>query len=358
MKRASGYEVVFAEGAFDEGSDALAAVLRKVTGAERPRVMLVADMNVVQHTQGLGRRIGAYMQAHGLDLAGQPVVIPGGEKAKFDDMRGALRVAAAAVESMIGPDGCMLVLGGGSILDVAGWAAAQLGGGVKVVRMPTTVAAMLDAAYADNAALDLAEAKDALRVPAAPSAVVVDVSFASTVLDGVWRAGYSEAVRIATVCDAALARRLADLAEGFKSRSREALDETVRAVAALRGKKGDTGFAQWAALRLEAMSGYKLPHGYAVAIGIALDTAYAQLRGLMSSADRDIVCGTLEGCGAMDGAQHSRHLLSRADAVLQGLETWRFVSKSGEIAVPKGLGRHVSELPDIATMKQALDMLK
>ena len=342
MKRASGYEVVFAEGAFDEGSDALAAVLRKITGAERPRVMLVADMNVVQHTQGLGRRIGAYMHAHGLDLAGQPVVIPGGEKAKFDDMHGALRVAAAAVESMIGPDGCMLVLGGG----------------VKVVRMPTTVAAMLDAAYADNAALDLAEAKDALRVPAAPSAVVVDVSFASTVLDGVWRAGYSEAVRIATVCDAALARRLADLAEGFKSRSREALDETVRAVAALRGKKGDTGFAQWAALRLEAMSGYKLPHGYAVAIGIALDTAYAQLRGLMSSADRDIVCGTLEGCGAMDGAQHSRHLLSRADAVLQGLETWRFVSKSGEIAVPKGLGRHVSELPDIATMKQALDMLK
>ena len=125
-----------------------------------------------------------------------------------------------------------------------------------------------------------------------------------------------------------------------------------------RFSKGDTGFAQWAALRLEAMSGYKLPHGYAVAIGIALDTAYAQLRGLMSSADRDIVCGTLEGCGAMDGAQHSRHLLSRADAVLQGLETWRFVSKSGEIAVPKGLGRHVSELPDIATMKQALDMLK
>ena len=353
------YPIVFAEDLFGEGNTTLAETLRAATGSERPRVMLVADMNVVQRTEGLGTRIGRYVQAHGIELAGQTVVLSGGEKVKCDGMQSAMRVASAAIDAKIGSNGCMLVLGGGTVLDVAGWAASQARGGVKLVRVPTTVAAMVDAAYAGCAALDVAGVKDALRVRSVPAAVVVDLAFADTILDGVWRAGFSEAVRIAAVSDAPLARKLASLAGPYASRDRAAMEETVRLSVAARRKKGPTGFALWSALRLEAMSGYKLPHGYAVAIGIAVDATYAQLKGLVGEDVRDSLCGMLEACGAMDGAMHSRHLLGQTEAVLKGLDAWRLSTGGDAIELPGGLGkRAVDEKPDRETMKQALNMLK
>ena len=94
-------------------------------------------------------------------------------------------------------------------IDVAGYAAAQIRGGVKVVRVPTTPAAMMDAAFAEDAAVDSPAVKDALRVPCPPAAVVIDPKFAATVLDGVWRGGIGEAVRQAAVRDGALMKRIA-----------------------------------------------------------------------------------------------------------------------------------------------------
>ena len=64
-------------------------------------------------------------------------------------------------------------------------------------RMLRLFADALVAAFAEYAALDTFAVKDALRVKSIPSGVVVDTSFASTVLDGVWRGGIGEAVRFA-----------------------------------------------------------------------------------------------------------------------------------------------------------------
>ena len=352
------FPVVFAEDVFAEGNTALSDTLRKVTGADNPRMMLVADMNVVQHTDGLGTKIGRYVKDNGLVLMDSPVVLPGGEKIKFDNMHCAMRVASAAVEAKIGANDCIVALGGGTILDVAGWAAAQVRGGVKIVRIPTTVAAMIEAGFADTAALDCAGVKDALRVPCRPSAVVVDTRFASTVLDGVWRAGFSEAVRIAAVSDVALMKRLSEVATDFKNRDDYAMVEAVNGAIDARMKCGGSDFGLWSALRLEAMSGYKLPHGYAIAIGVAVDTAYAQLRGLMTEEERAVVMAALDDCGAMDGALHSRHLVAQAEVVMRGLDAWRLSTGDECVPVPKGIGSSILEKIDRDTMKQALNMIK
>ena len=141
------YPVVFTKDVFAEENDDLAKTLRTATGIEHPKVLLVADMNVVHHTEGLGTKIGRYIQEHGIELAASPVVISGSEKAKGDNLQSAMRVASAAIEARVGVNDVMLVLGGGSMIDIAGWAASQVRGGMRLVRMPTTVAAMADAAY-------------------------------------------------------------------------------------------------------------------------------------------------------------------------------------------------------------------
>ena len=353
------YPILFADDVFCDVKPELANLLRTLTGSEHPRILIVADMNVVQRIEGLGTKIGRYLQAHGIELAASPVVISGSEKIKADDMHSALRIASAAVSAKIGRNDVMVVIGGGSILDVACWAAAQVRGGVHVVRMPTSVASMIDAAYADYAALDLCCVKDSMRIESIPSAVVVDTGFATTVLDGVWRAGFAEALRIATVFDAEGFNRFAELAKPFNGRDFEAMSDIVRTAVDIRRRNGATTFGLWSALRLESMSNYKVPHGYAVAIGIVIDAFYANLRGLITEAERDRICEVLEDSGAMDCAFHSRHLISSADSVLRGLDAWRLSSGSGSIVLPNGIGKFViEENPDKDTMKEALNMLK
>ena len=352
------FPVEFVSGVFEEGNGTLAEVVR-AAGGEAARIFIVADMNVVQRTEGLGTRIGRYVQANRLELAGSPVVIAGGEKAKSDRLSSAIQVMAAMLDARIGSGDVVLAIGGGSVLDVAGYAAAQVRGGVSLVRMPTTPAAMIDAAFATMAAVDSTHVKDALQVASVPKAVVVDTAFARTVLDGVWRGGFAEAVRLALVADASLFRRLVAAADEYRARNFEVFDEIVRAAVAVRLKKGDSGFGLWSACRLEALSGYKLPHGYSVAIGVAVDTVYAALKGYLAEDERDQVLALLKACGAMDGASHSRHLITRFDAVLCGLDAWRLGPGGAAIVLPAGIGKsRLEENPDRETMKTALDMVK
>lgn len=346
QKNCFSYPVEFVEDAFGE-SDVLANTLRKVTGSDEPKVLIVADMNVVQRIEGLGTKIGRYVQEHGIRLAGSPVVIAGGEKIKADNLQSALRIVSEMLQAKIGCDDVVLAIGGGTLLDVAGYAAAQVRGGVKIVRMPTTPAAMMGAAYADYAAVDSATVKDALRVPSVPAAVVIDTSFAASVLDGVWRGGIGEAVRLAVATDAALFRKVESLAEGYRGRDMSAFAEIVKQVKAVRAKKGGTQLAQWAALRLESMSGYKLPHGYAIAIGVCIDLGYAVQKGYLKPADRDRAVGLLRSCGALDGLSHSGHLLGQADNLLCGIDAWALSAGNDAVPVCRGLGKSgVESVPD------------
>jgi len=357
QKSCLSYPVEFADDVFG-ASPVLAETLKKVTGSESPNILIVADLNVVQRTEGLGSKIGHYVQEHGLRLAGSPVVIAGGEKIKADNLQSALKVVDALLSAKLGRNDVVLALGGGTILDVAGYAAAQVRGGVKIVRLPTTPAAMMGAAYADYAAVDSATVKDALRVPSVPAAVVVDLGFAASVLDGVWRGGVGEAIRLGLALDAALVKKVIQLLPAYRERDAAALEEIVRGVCGLRTKKGDSSFGCWAASRLESMSGYKLPHGYAVSIGLCVDLGYADVRGFLKDGDRDKIVGALEACGALDGLVHSGHLLNQADNLLLGLDAWALITGSSSLPVLDGTGKTKAEPePDREAFRQAIKNL-
>ncbi len=350
--------VRFASDIFAEENTMLIEILKTVTGSEKPRILLVADTNVVQHTEGLGTRIGKYVQTHGITLAASPVVMTGSEKIKGDNFQSVQRILMAALEAKIGVNDVMLVIGGGSLMDVAGFAAAQVRGGMKTVRIPTTLAAMMDGAFSTAAALNVPNIKDAIRLPYRPSAILIDPTFAQTLLDGVWRGGLGEAVRQATLTDASLMKKIAKKAADLRVRDLDATTEIVRAVVESRVKKGTTGFALWSAARLESMSGYKLPHGYSVPMGVCIDSAYAVVRGYLSADDRDFICGALSACGALEGLIHSRHLLQRQSDILYGLDSWRLATGTEELILPAGVGKSVvEESPDRLLFEKVLKEL-
>lgn len=348
-------KVSFVEGIFGEGDTQTIATLREVTGKENPRILLVADANVVQRTEGLGSRIGRYIQANGITLSSPPIVLTGGEKLKTDRMQSVLKIVSAALDARVGSGDVIIALGGGSLLDVANYAAVQVRGGIPVVRIPTTPAAMVDGAFSFTAALNSPNIKDALRVPSYPAAVLIDVAFATTVLDGVWRGGASEMIRQAAVRDSTLMKRLAKEAETLGKRDVPAMSAAIRDTVISRVSRGSSDFALWSALRLEAMSGYRLPHGYAVAIGICIDCAYAVERGMLKPDDQELICRAVADAGALDGLAHSRHLLTQADSVLRGIDAWNLATGSEARTLCVGIGKAKSEdAPDREIYKKVL----
>ena len=354
QKNSCNYPVEFVDDVFGDSPE-LAKVIRKHSKSDEPRILIVADMNVVHRTEGIGSKIGKYLQTHGISLAGSPVVVSGGEKIKADNLQSALKVVSAILEAKLGADDCVVALGGGTLLDVAGYAASPVRGGIGLVRIPTTVAAMIDGAFADYAAVDSVNVKDALRVPSVPLAVLIDTSFAQTILDGVWRGGICEAVRLAISYDSSFFKDIAKKAEEYHDRNFEVMDELVREAVAIRRKKGVSTLADWCAARLESMSGYKLPHGYAVSIGICVEAGYAVRRGLMKEKDRDAICSLLKELGSLDGLHHSRHLFTQADNVLFGLDAWRLSTGSEEIPVLGGIGKlKTDDEPERELLKEAL----
>lgn len=342
-----GYTVNFIDGMFDEENEAFSDILRSLSGSDSPTVFLVADQNVVQKTQSIGTRIGRYFQKYAVRMAAAPVILSGGEKNKADGFQSVTTLISSMVDSKIGANDVVIALGGGALMDIAGYVASQVRGGVKLVRVPTTPAAMVDGAFSEMAAVDYQSVKDAVRVPCVPDCVVIDAGFAATVLDGVWRGGLGEIVRHAAVRDSALMRKFAKCVARLKDRDMEAYREILAAAVESRVKKGASPFALWSANRLESMSGYKLPHGYAVPIGVCIDCAYAVEKKYMKESDQELICRALADCGALDGLVHSHHLLSQADNILYGLDAWRLSTGSEALVLPAGVGKEtVDGSPD------------
>lgn len=309
-----GYRVEIVEDSFGE-SEVLAEVLDGSLG-EGGRVLLVADSNVVTHTEGLGPKIGRYMNEHGLHLAGKAVIVPGGEKVKHESMSAAMTVLDTAVHRHIGENDCILALGGGVLFDLAGWAAAQLGG-IKVVRMPTTPAAMTGAAYAEEALLDRCGRKDVIRLPSPPAAVVIDVSFVKTVMDGVWRAGTGETACIA-VLDKSVCRVFCEAAPLYAARDYDAFARMVGAVAEYRRKTRVEPMVEDLAALLEEQSDFRLPHGYAIPLALMIEAGVLVEKGSVKEKTLTAIREALDACGSLEGLYHSQHILRRREVLFGG----------------------------------------
>jgi 3-dehydroquinate synthase len=194
----------------------------------------------------------------------------------------------------------MMVIGGGAVLDMGGFAAATAHRGIRLIRVPTTVLAQNDSGVGVKNGINAFGAKNFVGTFAPPYAVINDREFLRTLDDRDWRSGIAEAIKVALIKDRAFFESLAIDAERLAppTRDPDAIERLVHRCAELHLEHIATGgdpfelgssrpldFGHWAAHRLEHLTAYRLRHGEAVAIGIALDTTYSWLLGLLSEAE-------------------------------------------------------------------------
>ena len=120
-------------------------------------------------------------------------------------------------------------------------------------------------------------------------------------------------------------------------------------------------FGHWSAHKLETLTKHHLRHGEAVAIGIALDSRYSVLTGLLAEGEEERICALLEHLGFR--LWHAALEATRADgrlAVMEGLREFR-EHLGGELTVTLlegiGTGIEVHEI-DEDRMLAAIEWLK
>ena len=181
--------------------------------------------------------------------------------------------------SEIDRHGVVVALGGGTVGDLAGFAAAAWLRGVRWVQVPTTLLAMVDSSVGGKTGVNSAGTKNGIGAFWQPAAVVADLAVLSTLADDHYRAAFGEIVKYAVAMDRELGERLEAGPEALLGRSPAALEPVVARCVALKarvvaGDEREAGprqilnYGHTIGHALENASGYTAAHGRAVALGM------------------------------------------------------------------------------------------
>jgi shikimate kinase / 3-dehydroquinate synthase len=161
--------------------------------------------------------------------------------------------------------GTVVALGGGTTTDLAGFAAATYMRGIDWVAVPTSLVGQVDAAIGGKTAIDLPEAKNLVGAFHWPARTVIDPALLATLPEEERRNGLAEVVKTGLLAG----ERLWELPD------KELVRRCAAYKAALclrdphdRGPRHALNLGHTFAHALESASGYDLPHGKAVALGL------------------------------------------------------------------------------------------
>ncbi len=200
----------------------------------------------------------------------------------------------------LGRDSCVVSLGGGVVGDMAGFVAATFMRGVPFIQVPTTTLAMIDASVGGKTGVDHALGKNLIGAFHAPCEVLADPAFLTTLDPGLRAEGYAEAVKHGVILDAEYARWLArnarTLLDGDPDAVERAVVQSVRLKAGVvssdmleAGRRQVLNFGHTVAHALELDSGYTLPHGHAVSVGMVAEARIGEARGITASGTSESV---------------------------------------------------------------------
>jgi len=348
------YKVSFTSDVFNRQNPTLINILRNDSVPTPSRAMVFIDSGLAEAMPELYLASESYFRHYSAQvrLVCSPILITGGERIK-NQSRVFLDLVNLCDKYNLDRHAYVLAIGGGSVIDTVGFATSLVHRGVRQIRIPTTTLAQCDAAIGIKNGINFKNKKNLIGSFYPPFAVVNDSRFLKTLDNANWRNGIAEAVKIALIKDPLFFEWIESVSHKLKARSLSEMNQLITRCAQLHlehiANCGDPferrscrplDFGHWAAHKLEQMSGFSIPHGHAVAIGICLDTLYAFDLGLLSDSDKNRVLECLKRVGFQlwHPALLKRDSLKNLE-LLAGLEEFR-EHLGGELSVTllKGIG--------------------
>ena len=280
----------------------LASALQRmrISGA----VVVISDEHVAdRHAQALIDAIAAAGRAATLHL------VPAGEAAK--DLAVLADIYDALSAAGVDRQGVLIALGGGTVGDVAGFAAATWLRGIRYVQVPTTLLAMVDSSIGGKTAINLPAGKNLAGAVHQPSGIFCDLAYLATLPDEEYRASLAEVIKAALIADRSfvgwLRANLPAVLHREPSAVREAVGRAIAIKAAVvaedpqeTGRRAILNYGHTVGHALERAAGFgRLRHGEAVAWGMEVAALISQQTGACLPDVVEIQHGLLRDAGLL-----------------------------------------------------------
>ncbi len=369
------YPVYFTDKLFAIDNPVLLQTLTRLEPQKRHRIIAFVDSGLLEARPQLSTEVEDYARAHAtsIELVTHPVAMPAGEKLK-SDLHFIEQMQKAIAEHHIDRHSYVLGIGGGALLDAVGLVAATSHRGIRHIRIPTTVLAQNDSGVGVKNSVNLFGQKNYIGTFAPPFAVLNDYDYIRGLPERDKIAGMAEAVKVALIRDTGfyhwLEKHADDLAVFREPEMRYMIKRCAELHMQQIARGGDPfesgsarplDYGHWAAHKLEILTRYHVRHGEAVAIGLALDTHYSVLNGLLPQGDDLKVCYLLEHLGFK--LWHSGLEIKTPDGeleILRGLREFR-EHLGGELTITllQSLGQGIEvHSMDADLVRQSIAWLK
>ena len=332
------HQVRFTHDVFSTTNLTLRDILSDQADSRIHRVLVVMDEALCRAQPGLVGEVRAYFEQHNdcLKLVCDPMQFEGGERTKNSYFH-VSEIQSRIEMHHIDRHSYVIAVGGGALLDMAGLASATAHRGVRHVRIPSTTLSQADSGVGVKNGINAFGKKNFIGAFAPPFAVINDFHLLASLSDRDKRNGYVEAVKVALIRDRTFFEWIESLADALATFEPKPMQRLIRRCAELHidhiatsgdpfefGSARPLDFGHWAAHKLEQLSEYRIRHGEAVAIGIALDVLYTRRMGHLPREAADRILTLLERLGFELFANELLHEdESGTLQVINGLEEFR-----------------------------------
>ena len=230
-------------------------------------------------------------------------LVPAGEPAKDLGVLAGIYEALAAAG--VDRHGALIALGGGSVGDVAGFAAATWMRGIRYLQMPTTLLAMVDSSIGGKTAINLPAGKNLAGAVHQPSAIFCDLDYLRSLPAEEYRSALAEIIKAALIADRSffewLSANMPALLDRDPSILRDAVARAIGIKAAVVAtdpnetrERAVLNYGHTVGHALERAVGFgQLRHGQAVAWGMEVAANISLLTGTCTpetvAAQRDLL---------------------------------------------------------------------
>ncbi|HEX7574283.1 MAG TPA: 3-dehydroquinate synthase [Bacteroidota bacterium] len=267
----------------------------------KTRMFVITDSNVIRH---YGSEFNSRLAAAGCEVT--LLEVPAGERSKSSRTVNALYTRL--FREGIRRDSLVIALGGGVIGDLAGYLAATVLRGVRLVQIPTTLLAQVDSSVGGKVGIDHPAGKNLIGAFHQPSVVYIDPEALLTLPADEFRNGIAEVAKIAAAMDAPFFANIERNASRIRRENTALNAKIVETAVALKASvvekdERETGLRRVLNLghtighALESSGGFALKHGQAVAIGMAAEAHISRELGLLAPPDCLRLTGLLEALG-------------------------------------------------------------
>ena len=369
------FPVCFTEDIFDKNNRILLDIICRKEKDKKHNIIFFIDEGIANFNKDLIRKLEQYIENFNtsLNLVTKPIIVPGGEKIK-SNLYFIEQIQENINQYNIDRHSYVIAIGGGAVLDAVGLVAATSHRGIRHIRIPTTVLSQNDSGVGVKNGVNLFGSKNYVGTFAPPFAVINDIDFISNLSERDKIAGMAEAVKVALIRDKAFFNWLEKNSEKLALFEKIEMKQMIRRCAELHmhqisnggdpfeiGSARPLDFGHWSAHKLESMTNYRLRHGEAVAIGIALDAKYSVLVGMLKKGMEERICCLLEylGFNLWNAAIEKRNIHNGL-VLIKGLKDFQ-EHLGGQLTITLlkeiGMGFEVNEI-DISIVEESIEWLK